>query len=278
MDWWMRDILVIHSHRATRTGLDRVWQRLDRILVNTTFHNIFPALKVHHLARDASDHAPLSVTFEQDQQQARGRFIFQRMWADHPSFLEVVRKAWDTPTSGSASNAFHTKLMNVRKTLKNWNWDTFGDIQWNIKESQEKIQVLENILVQGWSEDTQKQLVELKQHLLKLEQWEAELLSNKARIAWEKDGDRNTAFFHASMKDRRKKSLIHVARQNGTITTSQQEIGLIAESFFLDLFKASEYYLHDELFQNTPQIVTDGINGIFAKYQKRGRFLKQLSR
>lgn len=39
----------------------RVWKRLDRVLVNHEWMNIFGSTNVNHLIRNASDHSPLVV-------------------------------------------------------------------------------------------------------------------------------------------------------------------------------------------------------------------------
>ncbi|XP_012832503.1 PREDICTED: uncharacterized protein LOC105953389 [Erythranthe guttata] len=226
-----------------RTGPARIWKRLDRILVSPSFHLSFPNLKVVHLERTLSDHAPLCVSFEQLLDSVRTRFIFQRMWVDHSSFLEIVKKAWTIPVFGSPSYIFQQKMHNVRRVLKRWNWEVFGDLQSNIKASQQTIQAFENELQQGSNDEISGHLVETKKHLNRLEDWEAEMLSAKARLAWEKDGDRNTALYHACIKERCKRSTIQIKREDGSITTDPNEIGAIAESFFANLFKASDYHM-----------------------------------
>lgn len=68
--------------------------RLDRVLVNNSCQTEFPGLLVKHLPRGPSDHAPLLVELE-TLQSSPGRFIFQKMWTTHSSFMQVVRDVWN---------------------------------------------------------------------------------------------------------------------------------------------------------------------------------------
>lgn len=53
---------------------------------------------------------------------------------------------------------------------------------------------------------------------------------------WLKEGDRNSKFFHAVIRERRKKQNIQIALPNGEVTNAAAEIGRIAQDFFADLF------------------------------------------
>lgn len=46
-------------------GTSRIWQRLDRVLVNGTFMSALPTLKLSHLARHIEDHCPLLLSIIQ---------------------------------------------------------------------------------------------------------------------------------------------------------------------------------------------------------------------
>lgn len=97
-----------------RCGADRVWQWLDRGLYNLEFHKAFPEFKVIHLARLCSNHVPLHFKFGADSPIVPSEFIFQRMWADHPTFHRVVEMAWPVNATGSHGDIFRKKLMHVR--------------------------------------------------------------------------------------------------------------------------------------------------------------------
>lgn len=52
------------------------------------------------------------------------------------------------------------------------------------------------------------------------------------------DGDKNTAFNHAVIKERRRRSVTQITLPNGTCTSDAKVIGTVAESFFKSYFRA----------------------------------------
>lgn len=134
-----------------RRGQARILERLDRVLFNVDFQTDFSATSVHHLTRIYSDHSPLLVQLEGEVPRISSRFIFQRMWVDHPDFLHIVAADWAKPMMGSPGLIFWRKLMRLKHTLKSWNWSIFGNIYQKKRDLQGRIQSLEIDLQQGWS-------------------------------------------------------------------------------------------------------------------------------
>lgn len=54
--------------------------------------------------------------------------MFQRMWVDHPSFLQIVATDWENQISGTPESIVYKKLGRLRRTLQDWNWNSFGNI------------------------------------------------------------------------------------------------------------------------------------------------------
>lgn len=65
------------------------------------------------------------------------------MGVDHPDFLKIVAQDWSRPVVGSPDIVLYKKLIRLRKKLKEWNWNCFGNIFTRKKELQDKIQKLE---------------------------------------------------------------------------------------------------------------------------------------
>ncbi|XP_028556805.1 uncharacterized protein LOC114581226 [Dendrobium catenatum] len=70
-----------------KEGNSRIWERLDRCILNSmALHNI-PMAKVHHLPRVALDHAPISINLKECQNQI-GFLKIRRYVVDLSSHLE----------------------------------------------------------------------------------------------------------------------------------------------------------------------------------------------
>lgn len=74
-----------------RKGADRIYQCLDSVLINQEARDQISGLKIYHLPRLCSDDMLLCIRFKDEIRIKGSRFIFQRMWTDHPLFLQMVR-------------------------------------------------------------------------------------------------------------------------------------------------------------------------------------------
>ena len=78
---------------------------------------------------------------------------------------------------------------------------------------------------------------ELKNQLKKAYYNEEMYWSQKSRVTWLKEGDKNSQFFHASVKDRRRRNrMSNVQRDDGIWTKSEKEIGKEVASYYQQLF------------------------------------------
>lgn len=145
------------------------------------------------------------------------------MWVDHPDFLNLVASDWAKPINGPPRLVFWRKLMQLKHTLKAWNWTVFGNIFNTKKELQSRIQSLEVQLQQGWSESVHSDWHQTRTELCKVERWENELLRHQAKMDWTKNGDLNSKFFHAVIKEKKKGYLTQITRGDDTISSNANE-------------------------------------------------------
>lgn len=127
----------------------RIWERLDWALINLQFQSNCESLIVRHLTRVTSDHSSLRIKIEGDAPIISSGFIFERMWRDNPDFHRIVQDSWSQPMNGSPGLVFHRTLLRLRRLLKNWNWEVFGNVSVKKKELMAYIQPLENTLLRS---------------------------------------------------------------------------------------------------------------------------------
>lgn len=175
-----------------RKGRNRIWERVDRLMSNLEAQTQFPQINITHLPLLSSDHSPLLVRLEAENLKMGSGFIFQRMWTDHPEFLNIVKMDWERPNNGVLGMTLHTKLARLKRTLSDWNWKTFGNIHSRKQVVQEKLNRLDSQLQHSWSEAICGEWEETRKELQQEKAWENELLCNKARLDWVKEGDINT--------------------------------------------------------------------------------------
>ncbi|XP_012857145.1 PREDICTED: uncharacterized protein LOC105976424 [Erythranthe guttata] len=202
----------IFTWSNNQRGQNLIWQRLDRILLNAEAFTAISA-RVDHLPRLESDHCPLLLNFGQLQTKP-SRFYFQKMWTEHHNYQDFIASFWQQIIPGGRAN-FESKLANLRKALRKWNWEL---------------------------------------------EWENALLAIKARVKWLEEGDRNNKYFHARIKERKKRNQITLKLDDGSFTSDYQLIGAKALAYFDDLFQATPYHLDQDLFSHVEAKVTTTMN------------------
>ncbi|KAL9675508.1 hypothetical protein QQ045_003710 [Rhodiola kirilowii] len=219
-----------------QSGMSRVWERLDRCLVNGMGINQFTNLKLKHLPTISSDRCHILLYVEEEKKRGKHGFKFMGMWTTHKDFLGKVNEAWSKRKHINPLVNFALKLKETGQILKSWNWSTFGDINKNINDTLSNISALEGSLQQNWNQTSNSDLKEMRQHLTELLRIQNEMLEEKAKVKWLHEGDRNTGLFHASIKDRRAQNNIKLTLEDGSITEDAGIIGNKASSYFKDLF------------------------------------------
>ncbi|XP_058089331.1 uncharacterized protein LOC131236212 [Magnolia sinica] len=244
-----------------RSGRGRRWVRLDRMLVNARWLTSLPKFKVDHLSTAYSDHSPIIMSFTDDTANFPQPFLFQRMWTTHEDLKRLVREAWKTEVVAAPMFKVFIKMKLLKRTLKEWNRSIFGDVHYNVQKAKDKLSRAETSLL---SSNSEADLVQLKltQESLKLAQLQEELFwKQKSRIRWFHEGDRNTKFFHDSVKDKsRRLGIARIKTPSGEILETREGNGRVAEVYFKDLFSAQDRTNNEALLSCIPSIVSEQMN------------------
>ncbi|XP_060211916.1 uncharacterized protein LOC132639487 [Lycium barbarum] len=182
-----------------------IFERLDRMLVNSLLLDNFGHIEVEHLARTGSNHAPLMCTYGDKHQKLVKPFKFLSFWIEHASFLDTVRQNWSIWEHDDPFINFKSKMKKLKVGLSKWSRKVFGDIFKQLIIREEIVRLKEQLFEQNPSQVNrvvlQKALAETKRYL----HYEEEYWRQKLGMDWFVDGDKNTRFFHNLVKGRRKK-------------------------------------------------------------------------
>ena len=206
---------------------------LDRIFVHPEWLSKIPSLKVDLLQRGLSDHCPL-LMHTRDQKCGPKPFRFQNCWLTDPECMKIVKKVWLESTPMNTRE----KLKEVKKRLKDWNQNEFGNIDSKIKMLENEIQKLDEINntrdLEDYEIDNRKKAqAELWVWIKRKEMYWAQ----NSRITWLKEGDRNTKFFHAIASNKRRKNSISSIEIEGQAVEDPYLIKKEATVFFKGIFK-----------------------------------------
>ena len=86
------------SRRATPT-----FEKLDRFLASVEWEQKFPLVSVHAMTREGSHHTPLLLdSGEQAHVGNCNQFSFELSWMRQDGFYEMIRKEWNSISSGNS--------------------------------------------------------------------------------------------------------------------------------------------------------------------------------
>ncbi|XP_026378346.1 uncharacterized protein LOC113272764 [Papaver somniferum] len=200
--------------QAPKTGLEFSWSNckhgkkrilcnLDRVVFNQKWVQIYGDWGYKVGLRMVSDHASLLGGCVSIPKPKIAPKKFQKMWIQHPEFLQVVKDSWMNEVQGDPAFVFIRKMKNLKQTLNDWNWNVFGNVNVKIQEAEAKVKTaMQNSNDDPCDEDALKSLVEDQNELSSREVQHNTLLRKKSRIKWVKEGSANTNFFHINMKIR----------------------------------------------------------------------------
>ncbi|GAA0171395.1 hypothetical protein LIER_41148 [Lithospermum erythrorhizon] len=225
----------------------RIAKRLDRVLHNQKYGEIFSQVKVKQLAKTLSDHAPMLVYSNKPTEGHKGSFKFQKMWFHHPEFIKLVEDNWLLPLEGDPLFVLGMKLKRLKGVLREWNKATFGNVFTMVELAEEEVQECEAAYEQSPTPEQREALHRAKANHLKCLAIEEDFLSQQSGIKWLAEGDKNTGFYHNYIRKRRKQSAVLGILENGDWLTDPEEIAASGVNFFKDLFTGDTTSEEEEL-------------------------------
>ncbi|GKV37932.1 hypothetical protein SLEP1_g45894 [Rubroshorea leprosula] len=143
---------------------------------------------------------------------------------EHPECKEIIRTTWNSSEiNGGKGYKLKEKLKMTKKALKDWSSKSMADVDRKISESEKMIAEIDeqgekNTLSATNIEKRRNCFLDLWKHLrIKERMWQ-----QKSRMAWLKEGDAKTKFFHRCVKGRSRRNEINYIQIKGV-----QHTGLV---------------------------------------------------
>lgn len=234
--------------------------RLDRCFGNNAWCNLFPVANQTFLAKRGSDHRPVLVRLLASNEMYRGQFRFDKRFLNKPRVKETIDMAWKFSQSRQMASVSE-RLRNCRKALSKWKKANMLNSLENINKLQKELEVEQS------ADFPSTQKVNLIRNQLVVAHREEEAYwSQKSNDRWLDEGDRNTKFFHASVKvTRKKKRLEKLQDVNGNYQKGEASKGEVSTSYFSELFKSSNPSSFQDIFSGFAPKVSDRMNESLIK-------------
>jgi hypothetical protein len=217
-------------------------EKLDRILINHDWENIFPLSSARKIPRVMSDHNPIILDTKESVEVRSREFRFEKSWLLQPDFQLRVDKAWKVPVRGSDSiSVVQEKLRNVKNSLKGWGANVRGEslkIKRDLLSELEKLENLEEDNVLPGPLFTRKGEIQFK--LMKIYEEEELYWFRRSSEKWLLEGDNNTAYFHRVANGRRRKNTMYSLKKDDIHIQGTADLLTHATEYYKMLFGPRE--------------------------------------
>ncbi|XP_060210575.1 uncharacterized protein LOC132637513 [Lycium barbarum] len=225
-----------------------IFERLDRMLVNSLLLDNFGHIEVEHLARTCSDHAPLMCSYGDKHQKLVKPFKFISFWIEHASFLDTVRQNWSIWEHDDPFINFKSKMKKLKGRLSKWSREMFGDIFKQLIIREEIVRLKEQLYEQNPSQVNrvvlQKALAETKRYLHYEEEYSRQKL----------------------VKGRRKKLQIkRIQNSDGSSIEDEDQMADEAVHFYSQQFSQEELIGDENLFSLIPVLIDKNRNDLLCQ-------------
>ncbi|KAL0896578.1 hypothetical protein Bca101_080539 [Brassica carinata] len=240
------------SWRGVR-GNHLVRCRLDRAAANTLWAESFPSARCQYLEADlSSDHKPLLAFFDNGVRRRCGIFRYDRRLCKNEEAKKVITESW----RGNPASSVRDKLAFTRSAISLWNKTQQRNSQKNIEQKKRELDAAlaspdnDVALIQGLASKLNEA------YLAEEAYWK-----QRSRLLWLKLGDRNTGFFHAITKSRKRANAFSVIEgEDGQMVHKEEEIVHTIDSYFQKLFTTSPGERSETVRYALQPIVSDAEN------------------
>ena len=237
------------------------WQKwiqccLDRAFGNKAWLRFFPGSNQRFLDKRGSDHRPVLLKLQAYQERRVGQFRFDKKFLFQPGVKQKIIEAWRGAAEGSGNRNVAKRLRDCRGALSEWK-------KQRVFNAKDRIHILERRLewFQSRNYPCWHAIRVIKKELCRAYKEEELFWQQRSMEKWLKYGDRNSNFFHESVKaNRTKKRLVKIKNGNGVEQWSEAAKAQVAVDYFNGLFRSSNPPSYQPLLQEMRPRVSDEMN------------------
>ncbi|GJY67502.1 hypothetical protein Tco_0469740, partial [Tanacetum coccineum] len=205
-------------------GSGGVLKKLDRIMGNIGFVDMFPSAYAMFHPYRISDHSPSVLKIPSLSNAKPMPFKFFNFLAHKEGFLEVVSNQWKNHIEGHSMYQVVQTLKSLKKPFRKLMHDQ-GNLHERVNRLRDELDVVQKALDQDPSNsDLRDEEAVYLQAFNDAKIDEECFLRQKAKIEWLEVGDSNSAYFHKTIKNRNQRSRIDVITNSNNVEVTGNHI------------------------------------------------------
>ncbi|XP_073355332.1 uncharacterized protein [Aegilops tauschii subsp. strangulata] len=243
-------------------GNMNVKARLDRAFANADFLQMFEFSIVKHISSVESDHcfllAECRATAAMGWSRATQSFRYENVWQSHADYDEKVRKMWQSGAGQGGLQGIVDALSMVQSELGAWGHKEFWNMERRVRKLQKRLERLRTAAIGCGPNDEERVVAsQLREALRQEEIW----LKQRSRVLWLHAGDRNTSYFQAQARQRKRINRItSLELADGHVSSDPGEVKEEITHFYHALYQSQGYNPMEGLLQCVQPRVTDDMN------------------
>ncbi|GJY93607.1 hypothetical protein Tco_0509389 [Tanacetum coccineum] len=202
---------------------------------------MYPASFALFMSYLSSDHSPCVLTIPDMATRKSRPFRFMNFLADKKEFISVVKENWNVDIEVFAMFRLAKRLKFMKKHMRDLNRKN-GDVFDKVKFLRTKLGRVQGCLDKDPSNTSLKEEEMIYAYAFKeVALVEEKLLQQKTKIAWLKDGDFNSSYFHKVVKGRMSRSRIEVIYDDSGNLCHGDDIANIFVSHFSSFLSTQDH-------------------------------------
>ncbi|XP_062103821.1 uncharacterized protein LOC133814936 [Humulus lupulus] len=109
-------------------GSARIYSKIDHVLINEEWLNLFPQSLAMFRWEVVSDHCSCVVSNIPMEVMGINLFRYYNFWSNHSEFNQVVLSSWRAPVKVFGLRAIFIRLFRLKHRLKKFNRDCIGNV------------------------------------------------------------------------------------------------------------------------------------------------------
>ena len=206
--------------------------RLDRAAANSSWAELFPTAWSQYLPLEASDHRPLITVFDTSTKKRKGLFRYDRRLKDNQEVKKLVDEIWKQ----ASGRPIRDKIALTRTAIVEWSKTQYRNSRLIIEAKKQELDSALSSTV-----NDAEVIKKINADLLAAYRAEEEFWRQRSRLLWLKLGDRNTGYFHAVSKNRKRLNSFSVIEDAaGNMVYKEGQIAQVITNYYQALFTSKE--------------------------------------
>ena len=259
---------------SNKQGATVVSKKLDRVLVNDNWLQVFPNSLAVFGDPGISDHSPCCVFIDSAKPKEKRPFKFFTLLNNHPDFEVLIKECWESlQFDGTSMLNVSKKLKFLKSIIRTFSRENYSELEKRVAEAFEELISFQRVLLSYLT--SQAAINEKDAHLKwsALAKAEESFLYQRSRVNWLDKGDCGSAFFHRSIRSRlTQNQVLFLLDENDCVIDTKEGIMQHTLHFYEDLLGGSVTTLDvspDEIAQLIPyrcsSSVSDTLAALFSR-------------